>query len=446
MRTLSDSIHDGVSLLLHELMIHLSSKIQLHLRSMGEHKMSPLFRFSSFQWMCIIQYLSAEDFKALRLAGNKAMCLTDPTLTSHLQLRMDKAPFFCADSNFSEERVRQWLINRNRLVINDVNARLCPSRVAYLVSSGLLDSISQIIIYDCHLHRTIISILATLPNVESLMLIDQGDQREALDELESIIRYVGKMTSLKKLDIEFDCVVNGSRLSFLGGLQGLNYLRLRGFDLSEGIHNMWGLRFLESLHLCHGNFYSSPDDDVNEKDLMHLNGLTHVRSLHLEGFDCLTNLGLEPFCASRSVRDLTLKHCQELSEECLPCIGRMTSLRSLHIVHSVYDNFITFESESLRYLNSLSMLKSLSLFYVLTKPADLNTLQSLTSLVTLNVAFDEDVSEEDVENMCQTILPNFVSLQKIRIFSEEGMNFCFNRGNLKIEFAQFNFGDLVYLD
>lgn len=55
---------------------------------------SPLFRLSSDQWIDIIQYLGVDDFKSLRLAGNKAMCLSDPKLTSHLSLRMDKVPFF----------------------------------------------------------------------------------------------------------------------------------------------------------------------------------------------------------------------------------------------------------------------------------------------------------------------------------------------------------------
>ena len=122
---------------------------------------SPLSQLSNDQRMDIIQYLGANDFKALRLAGNKAMCLSDPKLTSHLQLRMDRVPFFCEnDIHFSEGVIRQWLEDRNRLVINDVDAKLSPSRVAYLVANGFLDSVSEILVHDCHHHRMIIEILS----------------------------------------------------------------------------------------------------------------------------------------------------------------------------------------------------------------------------------------------------------------------------------------------
>lgn len=392
--------------------------------------------------MDIVEYLETDDFKALRLAGNKSLPFADPMLTSHLQLRMDKAPFFRAGCNYlSEGDIMQWLINRSKIVINDANAAICPSRVAYLVANGFLNSISQIIILDAGSHHETISQLAKLPNVDSLMLVDSG---ESLDELELITTYIGNMRSLKKLDIEFDCVVSGSRLSFLNDLKRLKYLRLRGFDLSEGIHNMGNLN-LDTLHLCHGNFYSSPDDDVDQNDLLHLSNMTNLKNLHLEGFDCLTSSGFEPFCASESMTNLVLKHCQELCEETLPTIGRLTSLKSFHIVHSAFDDVPVFQKNDLKHLNSLSDLKSLSLFYVIENISDLRILRGLSSLETLNIAFDEEIDEEDLENICTSFLATFASLQKVRIFSEESMNRSFRCGNLEIEFAQFNFGDLVYL-
>lgn len=408
---------------------------------------SPLSQLSNDQWMDIIQYLRGDDLKALRLTGNKAMCLSDPKLTSHLQLRMDRVPFFCINNiNFCEGYIRNWLDNRNRLVINDV-AKMCARRVAYLVANGFLDSVSEIIIHDCHHHRTIIEVLSNLRNVKSLMLIDQGDQSEAVDELENIISHVGNMESLTTLDVDFDTVVHGSRLSFLTGLRELRHLRLVGFDLSEGISYMGILRSLETLHLCHGNFYSSPPDDVNEKDLTDLINLTNVQRLHLEGFDCLTGAGLATFSATSSMRDLVLKHCQEPSEECLTSIGRMNNLNSLHFVLSSCDDVDVFDRESLTYLNTLSELKSLSFFYVLGDTSDLRVLPGLTALNTLNVAFDDTLDDDEVGNLCATVLQMFPSLQKLRIFSEEDRMECsFQYGGLGIEYATFNFGDLVILD
>mmetsp|Transcript_2816 Transcript_2816/g.5110 ORF Transcript_2816/g.5110 Transcript_2816/m.5110 type:complete len:412 (+) Transcript_2816:112-1347(+) len=409
---------------------------------------SPLSQLSNDQWMDIIQYIGADDFKALRLAGNKAMCLSDPKLTSHLQLRMDRVPFFCEnDIHFSEGVIRQWLENRNRLVINDVDAKLSPSRVAYLVANGFLDSVSEILVHDCHHHRMIIEILSNLPNVKSLMLVsNQGDQTEALDELEAIIIHVGNMHSLTSLDIEFDTVVYGSRLSFLRNLQGLKHLRLVGFDLSVGISSMEGLRDLATLHLCHGNFYSSPNDDANEKDLMDLIGLTNVQRLHLEGFDCLKGVGLSPFSATGTIRDIVMKHCQELSDECLASLGGMTNLNSPHFVLSSCDDIDVFDRESLQHLNTLSSLKSLSLFYVLGDPTDLRALPGLTALETLNIAFEETLSNDEVESLCTQVLQIFPSLQRLRIFSEDSMDYSFLYGGLDVDYATFNFGDLVYLD
>lgn len=408
---------------------------------------SPLSDLSNDQWMDIIQYLGADDFKALRLAGNKAMCLADPKLTSHLQLRIDRVPFFCEnDIQFSDEFVRQWLVNRNRLVINDVNAKMSPTRVAYLVANGFLDSVTEVIVHDCHHHRAIIEVLSNLPAVSSLMLIDQGDQREVIGELEAIISHVANMRSLTTLDIEFDTVVHGSRLSYLAGLQELRHLKVVGFDLSEGISYLGGQISLETIHLCHGNFYSSPNDDVNEKHLTDLIGLSKVRHLHLEGFDCLTGVGLAPFSAHGSVRDLVLKHCQELSSECLTSVGRMTNLNSLHFVLGSCDDIDVFDRESLQHLNTLSALKSLSLFYVLGDPTDLTALPGLTSLETLNIAFDETINDDEVEYLCTAILQTFPSLQKLRIFSDDSMDYSFQFCGLDVEYATFNFGDLVHLD
>lgn len=403
---------------------------------------------SHHQWTDVIQYLSSDDLKALRLVGSKTMNLEDPSLTCHLQLRMDKAPFFSSANSFTVDETKKWLTNRRLLVINDASPKICPHRLAYLVTNGFLDSVTQLVIFDCHAHGTIFALLAQLPNLVSLRLashaIDQEDG--VLDELESIVANVGRIQSLKYLDVEFDCVIHGSRLS-LRNLPGLNYLRLRGFDLSDGISQMAGLRDLTSLHLCHGNFYSSPSNDVQEKDLVSLMGLTKLQHVHLEGFDCLSDVGLKAFSTTPTpVKNLVLKHCQDLSEDCLPSIGRMTDLTSLHFVHSAYDDLPTFYFEDLQNLNSLVKLKSLSLFYVLEDYSDLRTLWQLTSLETLNIAVEE-ADEEDIDYLCQEyLLPMFGSLKKLRIFTEDGMGHSYRRGKLDIEYAPFAFGDILDLE
>lgn len=403
---------------------------------------------SPHQWMDIIQYLTADDLKALRLAGGKD--LADPVLTSHLQLRMDMAPFFSTDDDFTVGQATQWLTNRRRLVINVASPKICLHRVAYLVASGYLDSVTQVVIFNCHVHRAIFEILVSLPSLKSLRLASHASEQEkgVLDELEFIVANVGRARSLKQLDLEFDCVIHGSRLSYLRNAQGLKHLRLRGFDLSDGISSMGGLRDLTTLHLCHGNFYSSPSNDVKEKDLIHLMGLTNLDQVHLEGFDCLSGNGLKPFCTpSASVKSLVLKHCQEFAEEeCMHSIGRMVHLTSLHFVHSSNDEVPLFDVEVLQYLNGLPSLKHLSLFYVIEDVTDLQALWGLASLETLNIAFEDELDKEDIDYLCQTILPTFGSLRKLRIFSEDGMGYSYSQGKLDVEHVPFTFGDLVFLE
>jgi hypothetical protein len=367
---------------------------------------------------------------------------------------MDRAPFFLRNAECTELETGKWLANRRRLVIHDAHAPICLRRVAYLISRGYLNSITEIIVHDCHAHAHVVTLLSTLPNVSCLKLIDQGNPEEISNvrirnDLELMVASLAKMSTLEALDIEVDCVISGRNLMFLQNLYGLKHLRLRGFDLSRGIDNMANLTQLQSLHLCHGNFYSSPEEDVREEDLLSLMNLQNIENLHLEGFDCLGDTGLKPFSPSSIMKNLTLKHCQEMSQECLPCIGKMSALESLHIVNSAYDdiNIENFESENWVHLNDLHNLKRLSLFYVLVDQYDLLDLSGLTSLKTLNIAFHDSMDQAAFEELCRSILPTFPCLKKLRVFSdEEGMEYSVRRGNVEIEFFSFNFGDEVELD
>ncbi|KAL3781639.1 hypothetical protein ACHAWO_001915 [Cyclotella atomus] len=415
---------------------------------------SPLLRLPTSQWTDVIRYLTADDLKSLRLIGSREPRLSAPPLTSHLQLRMDRAPFFLRNVEFTELETGKWLANRRHLIINDAHAPICSRRVAYLISRGYLNSITQIIVHDCHAHAHIVTLLSVLPNAQCLKLIDQGNPEEISNvrirnDLELMVAAVGRMTSLEALDIEVDCVISGRNLMFLQNLYGLKHLRLRGFDLSRGIENMANLIQLESLHLCHGNFYSSPEEDVREEDLLHLMQLRNVKNLHLEGFDCLSDTGLKPFSPSSIMKNLTLKHCQEMNQDCLQSVGKMTSLESLHIVNSAFDDIDieNFESENWVYLNDIQNLKRLSLFYVLVDQYDLLDLSGLTALETLNIAFHDSMDQNAFDELCQNILPKFPCLTKLRIFSDEGgMEYTVQRGAVEIEFSTFNFGDEVELD
>lgn len=394
--------------------------------------------------MDVVGFLGTDDFKSLRLVGSRALALADPRLTSHLQLHMNMCPFFCDSDQFSEEFARRWLDNRGRVVIDDKDCRLSPIRVTYLVSNGFLDSVTEFVVYG-HRHQEIIGAMSRLRSLKSFTFFDQADQRETLDDLEAIVGLIGNMRSLTSLDMEFNVVIHGSRLSFLRGLRGLQHVRLVGFDLSYGISFMGGLFDLTTLHLCHGNFYSSPEEDVNEKDLLELAGCKKLERIHLEGFDDLKGIGLSSWHGS--MKNLAMKHCQDLSEDCLVSISQMTRLESLHLVSSSGDDIETFSEEGLQHLNTLTSLQSLSLFYMIDEITHLQPLPGLTALRTLNLAFEDPLCNDELEMVCTQALRTFPSLQKLRIFSEEGMDTTFQHGHqLEVETATFTFGDLVYLD
>lgn len=418
---------------------------------------SPAGTLPTHQWVDIVQFLEADDLKSLRLTGSRELRLFDPLFTSHLNLRMDMAPFFGPDKKYTSRMIRRWMHNRRRLVINGRNSKIHPARVALLVKGRYLDSVTQVIVYDASSHGATIAQLATLPNIQSIKLVDHhlaGGQQigkeydtAVQENLDNIVDSLRKMTSLKVLDIEVDSVISGRRLSILEDMKELKSLRLRGFDFSEGIKHVGGLTQLEDLHLCHGNFYSSPEKEVDESDLLELSSLSQVKNVHLEGFDNMTELGLKPFCQSKSVKELVLKHCQDLSGDSCTSLGAMTSLNALHIINSVYDEVDDFETEHLVELLPLKKeLKTLSLFYVLIDQYDILDLEGMDNLETLNVAFTIDMSQEEFDILCKTILPIFPSLKKLRIFGEDFMEQNMVVGNLEIEFSSFNYGDVIELD
>jgi hypothetical protein len=315
-------------------------------------------------------------------------------------------------------------------------------------------------VYDCSSHVAVISQLALLPNIKCLKLVDHHldhhlasgqvnpDYNASVHEnLDAVVGSLRKMTSLNVLDIEVDCVVSGRRLSAIDDMKELKSLRLRGFDFSEGVKHVANLTELEHLHLCHGNFYSSPEKDIFEEDLLELSVLKQLKTVHLEGFDSMTDLGLKPFCQSKSIKELVLKHCQNLSGDSCSTMGAMTSLNALHIVNSAYDDVDEpFETEHLVNLLPLKELKTLSLFYVLIDQYDILDLEGLDNLETLNVAFTIDMSQNEFDVLCKTILPIFPSLKKLRVYGEDFMENQMTYKNIEIEFAPFNLGDVVKLD
>jgi hypothetical protein len=410
--------------------------------------------FPSWMWMNVVQFLDSDDLKSLRLTGGRELC--DPLLTSHLSLRVDHVPFFGADKQYTSRSIRRWLYNRKRLVINGHNKNIHPARVAYLVKNGYLDSVSQVVVYDASRHGATISQLVMLPSIKALKLVDhhltggrvhsKEHDAKVQENLDAIVDSLHKMSSLKVLDIEVDSVLSGRRLSTLESMKGLKDLRLRGFDFSEGIRHIGSLTELENIHLCHGNFYSSPEKEISEEDLLVLSGFSQMKSVHLEGFDAMTDMGLKPFCQSKSMKRLVMKHCQDLSGDSCSTIGAMASLESLHIVNSAYDDVEDWESEHLVQLLPLKELKTLSLFYVLIDQYDILDLEGLDNLETLNVAFTIDMNQDEFSILCNTILPIFPSLKKLRVFGEDLMEQSMRVRNIDIEFASFNLGDVVELD
>lgn len=319
------------------------------------------------------------------------------------------------------------------------------------------DGATELTILDCRVLARPTSVLleSFCPRLASLALVDgvcDPYDVGALEDLEAVVSRLGALRSLVRLEVEFEyCVVDGCRLSSLAGLRRLEHLRLRGFDLSDGIAHVGRLRSLRSLHLCHGNARISPDNDVDERHLLALTGMTDLRRVHLENFDGLSDIGMRPFCdAPSSVGSLVLRHCQGLDRDCLSGCGRSRCLTSLHVVHGPCDDVTTFDREGLRHLNALTSLRSLSLLRALGDLSDLMVLRGMASLESLNVALEGDLDPHDLRALCRScVLPTFPSLRRLRIFSEEddgAVTRAFRCGRLDVEFGYLDDVDSLSLD
>ena len=165
-------------------------------------------------WVSIIEYLESDDLKNLRLASSKNIALCNPLFTSHLPLVIDRVPFFGSDTR-SLKYIISWLYNRRRLVINGRSKNIHPLRVASLVKSGVMNSITEIVINDCSCYRSTIFSLAKLPNLKHMKLLDECPSADVIyhrgkyydrvvEETTAIVESLKSSTKLETLDIEFD--------------------------------------------------------------------------------------------------------------------------------------------------------------------------------------------------------------------------------------------------
>lgn len=296
---------------------------------------------------------------------------------------------------------------------------------------------------------------STLPQHElvaraQVLHVEEGETH--VEGLESILRSTSNMRSLRHLDVEFDTVVHGSRLIHLRNLTSLRSIRLRGFDLSDGMGHLNMLANLERLQLCHGNYFSAPALNANIEDFVKLSTLKRLTHIHLEGFDDIESL--RPFCQEGNlVKTLILKHCQDLSPGVMADVARMAYLKNFHLVYCEMDSMPILEDTDLQHLNSLN-LQRLSLFYTIDDVTDLKVLWGLDNLMTLNLALDE-VDDEVNDYLRTWIVPTFKRLEKLRIFTEGSLDEMMDGltmgeveriRDVEVERGRFEFGDVVNLD
>ncbi|KAL7512303.1 hypothetical protein ACHAXN_009240 [Cyclotella atomus] len=413
----------------------------------------PARTIDGYQWVEIIKYLDADDLKSLRLASNKALRFHNPIFTSHLPLRMDLVPFFGKDSKYTANQMKLWLCKRKRLLIRGRTKIIQYPRVASLIKAGFMNSITDIEIANCSGYKYTIEHLAKLPNLKHLKLVDRYPYLERIDqkgkvydifvkETSEIVNSLADMTGLESLDIEFDCIVNGSHLSILQNMKCLRSLRLRGFDFSQGIEHIRHLTKLENLHLCHGNTYLSANGLV-PLDAFHslTTNLENLKSIHIESMDSMPHDQIKPLTKFESVTELTFKHCQGIKGEVLSSIGTMTQLRELHFVYGIIDKFDDFESEDLVHLQNLKKLKVLTLMYVMIDQYDLLDLEGMDELETLNIGLVAEMTEKGFHIMLKTLLPLLPSLKKVRIFGSSPEDVQIRYQDIDIDFCSCDYFD-----
>ena len=211
-------------------------------------------------------------------------------------------------------------------------------------------------------------------------------------------------------------LVPGQHLSAFRDMLSLKSLRLRGFDLSEGIEHLCSLTKLEHLHLCHGNTCSMSERTIPHDAFLSLYSLEKLKTIHIENMDNMTLPQIRPLCQFEEVTSLTFKHCQELSSNTLSSISTISSLQELHFINSPTDEFEPFESEDLVQLKNLKQCKTLSFLFVLIDMFDILDLEGMVSLETLNVGFHTEVTKKEFDILCLALLPVIPNLKKVQIY------------------------------
>ena len=330
--------------------------------------------------------------------------------------------------------------------------------MAALITHGYMKSVTELTVKNCVHHRLTIAQLAQLPNLKHLELSDRHPFAAAIDKnskyydsvvqiTSAIIDSIATLNGLETLDIDFGCTVKGTHLSVLQHVRGLRSLRLRGFDLSQGLNHIGKLTYLEHLHVCHGNTLHRSEQTVPSDAFASLPcNLQSLKSIHIENMDNITYEQVKPLSQMRTITSLTFKHCQEMKGDILPIIGTMSSLQELHIINSPLDSCEAFETEELEQLANLKSLKKLTLMHVLIDQYDILDLEGLNELETLNIALDRDMFKEEFDQLITTILPVLPKLERLRIYGMEPVHYDMRCMKYDVDFRFFDVSGSVELD
>ncbi len=167
--------------------------------------------------------------------------------------------------------------------------------------------------------NTRLSELSQVPSLRELDLHGAGVTDRGL-------RYVGRLTSLRSLDLSKCSSISDLGLTALSGLVELRQLSL-GFCKQvsrDGMSWIGALQQLESLSL----WGCSLRDEV---PLRQIAKLPVLRSLDLQACAGVSDVGLRYVCELRKLESLDLTHCRNLSDEGLSHLTKLPTLRSLSL-------------------------------------------------------------------------------------------------------------------
>lgn len=220
--------------------------------------------------------------------------------------------------------------------------------------------------------------LKHLRGLTSLRILDPGH-----GVTDAVMPHIGELRRLENLSLR-GASISDSGLKAISSLETLKDLDLFGTNVSDqGLSALSRMKNLRDLHL---------PTSITDEGLVHLEGLSQIRSLKLSN--------------NRNIRDHGLAHLSKLSQlEVLDCGGTnignegVRNIRDLRELRVLKMNGTRIGDPAMAFIGAMSNLRELTLMGVDITDTGLEQLRSLVKLKRLNIENIDNITEKAISKI-----------------------------------------------